>query len=128
MQHLMTKPASILAISALKSYRILLLPRYNNQWTKKVFIVYAAQHSLGQLRFVRNYRSMILETYCKSFSTKTLLSQNTVASYIGNMKPQLLELCPGLAAISGRRLQNIASILDKPCAKRSTDFAQQRLH
>jgi hypothetical protein len=55
----------------------------------------------------------------------SLLPKNSVASYLGNVKNHLLELNPALASVSGRRLQNVASILDKYCSKRGTEFTQQ---
>ncbi|KAK1936701.1 hypothetical protein P3T76_010136 [Phytophthora citrophthora] len=54
-----------------------------------------------------------------------LLSKNPVASYFGNVKNDLLELYLSLEAVSGRRLHNIASVLDKYCSKRDTDFTHQ---
>ncbi|EGZ09050.1 hypothetical protein PHYSODRAFT_525623 [Phytophthora sojae] len=61
----------------------------------------------------------------KESSKSSLLSKNSVASYFGNVKNHLLELFPALSAVSGRRLQKIASILDKYCSKRGTDFTHQ---
>ncbi|EGZ22357.1 hypothetical protein PHYSODRAFT_489411 [Phytophthora sojae] len=61
----------------------------------------------------------------KESSKGLLLSKNSVASYFGNVKNHLLELFPALSAVSGRRLQKIASILYKYCSKRGTDFTHQ---
>ncbi|KAE9293578.1 hypothetical protein PR003_g24470 [Phytophthora rubi] len=61
----------------------------------------------------------------KEISKGSLLSKNSVASYFGNVKSHLLELFPALSAVSGRRLQKIASILDKYCSKRDTEFTHQ---
>ncbi|EGZ14279.1 hypothetical protein PHYSODRAFT_335926 [Phytophthora sojae] len=61
----------------------------------------------------------------KESSKGSLLSKNSVASYFGNVKNHLLELFPALSAVSGRRLQKIASILDKYCSKRGTYFTHQ---
>ncbi|EGZ25457.1 hypothetical protein PHYSODRAFT_326467 [Phytophthora sojae] len=58
-------------------------------------------------------------------SKGTLLSKNSVASYFGNVKNHLLELFPALSSVSSRRLQKVASIVDKYCAKRGTDFTNQ---
>ncbi|EGZ16867.1 hypothetical protein PHYSODRAFT_330922 [Phytophthora sojae] len=61
----------------------------------------------------------------KEISNGSLVSKNSVASYFGNVKNHQLELFPALSAVSGRRLQKIASILDKYCSKRGTDFTHQ---
>ncbi|OWZ21859.1 hypothetical protein PHMEG_0003536 [Phytophthora megakarya] len=54
-----------------------------------------------------------------------LLSKNSVSSYFENVKNHLLEMFPTLHAESGRRHQKIASVLDKYCSKRCTDFTNQ---
>ncbi|OWZ13568.1 hypothetical protein PHMEG_00013081 [Phytophthora megakarya] len=61
----------------------------------------------------------------KESSKGSLPPKNSVASYIGNFKNHLLELFNALGAVSGRQLQKIASILDKYCSKRRTDFTHQ---
>jgi len=58
-------------------------------------------------------------------SKGSLLSKNSVASYFGNVKNHLLELYPALHHATSHRLQKIASILDKHCAKRGTEFTHQ---
>ncbi|KAF4141334.1 hypothetical protein GN958_ATG09440 [Phytophthora infestans] len=58
-------------------------------------------------------------------SRGSLLSKRSVASYFGNAKNHLLELFPALNSVTDRRLQKIASILDKHCAKRGTEFTHQ---
>ncbi|OWY96258.1 hypothetical protein PHMEG_00033521 [Phytophthora megakarya] len=58
-------------------------------------------------------------------SRRTLLSKNSVASYFGQVKNHFLEAYPELEAASGRPVQKIATVLDKYCAKRGTDFTRQ---
>ncbi|KAF4127350.1 hypothetical protein GN958_ATG23462, partial [Phytophthora infestans] len=58
-------------------------------------------------------------------SKGSVLSKNSVASYFGNVKNHLLKIFPALVAVSSKRLQKIASILDKYCSKRGTDFTHQ---
>ncbi|OWZ04721.1 LOW QUALITY PROTEIN: hypothetical protein PHMEG_00023330 [Phytophthora megakarya] len=50
---------------------------------------------------------------------------STKALIPGNVKNHLLELFPTLYAASGRRLQNLASVLDTYCSKRGADFTHQ---
>ncbi|EGZ16647.1 hypothetical protein PHYSODRAFT_330708 [Phytophthora sojae] len=61
----------------------------------------------------------------EGFTVNAIYEFNSVTSYFGNVKNHLLELFPALSAVSGRRLQKIASILDKYCSKRGTDFTHQ---
>ncbi|KAJ8579012.1 hypothetical protein ON010_g194 [Phytophthora cinnamomi] len=58
-------------------------------------------------------------------SKGTLLLKTSVVSYFGNVKNRLVELFPALSSVSGRRLQKIASTLDKYCAKMGADFTKQ---
>ncbi|OWZ04412.1 hypothetical protein PHMEG_00023690 [Phytophthora megakarya] len=53
------------------------------------------------------------------------ISVDETGDIVHRSRQHLLELYLALAAISIRRLQNIASILDNHCAKRGTDFVQQ---
>ncbi|KAG2882071.1 hypothetical protein PC110_g8742 [Phytophthora cactorum] len=58
----------------------------------------------------------------KESSKGTLLSKNSIASYFGNVKNHLLVVFP---VLTRRRLQKVASILDKYCGKRNTDCCQR---
>lgn len=53
------------------------------------------------------------------------LAKNSVLSYFGNVKNHLLDLYPYLYAVSNRRLQKVATTIEKHCSKRDTEVVNQ---
>ncbi|RAW25581.1 hypothetical protein PC110_g18002 [Phytophthora cactorum] len=92
-----------------------------NFTVKKICEAIAAGSSGDALYIVLDNFAMHLAFKEKGY----VLATNTVASYVGNVKFDLLEVFPALQAVSSRRLQKMASILDKYCEKRGTDFTHQ---